>query len=65
MSSAAPVAAKHRHIFEVVRNRIQSGDYRPGDRIPSETNLIEEFGETALWEELKVFANELADQGHR
>jgi len=44
VSSAAPVAAKHRHVFEVVRNRIQSGDYQPGDRIPSEANLIEEFG---------------------
>ena len=44
MSSVAPVAAKHRHVFEVVRNRIQSGDYQPGDRIPSEAHLIEEFG---------------------
>ena len=44
MSSAAPVAAKHRHVYEVVRKRIQSGDYQPGDRIPSEANLIEEFG---------------------
>jgi DNA-binding LacI/PurR family transcriptional regulator len=43
VSSAAP-AAKHRHVFETVRNRIQSGDYQPGDRIPSEANLIEEFG---------------------
>jgi DNA-binding LacI/PurR family transcriptional regulator len=44
VSSIAPLAAKHRHVFEVVRNRIQTGDYRPGDRIPSEANLIEEFG---------------------
>ena len=44
MSAGSPVAAKHRHVFEVVHNRIQSGDYRPGDRIPSEANLIEEFG---------------------
>lgn len=43
MSSAAP-AAKHRHVFETVRDRIQSGDYQPGDRIPSEATLIEEFG---------------------
>ena len=44
MSSVAPVSAKHRHVFEVVRDRIQSGDYQPGDRIPSEANLIKEFG---------------------
>lgn len=37
-------AAKHRRIFEIVRGRIQSGDYQPGDRIPSEATLIEEFG---------------------
>jgi len=42
--SSAPVAAKHRHVFEVVRKRIQTGDYQPGDRIPSEARLIEEFG---------------------
>lgn len=44
MSTAARISAKHRHIFEVVRRRIQTGDYRPGDRIPSEAMLIEEFG---------------------
>jgi DNA-binding LacI/PurR family transcriptional regulator len=36
--------AKHRRIFEIVRERIQSGDYQPGDRIPSEAHLIDEFG---------------------
>jgi len=36
--------AKHRRVYEIVRSRIQSGDYQPGDRIPSEANLIEEFG---------------------
>jgi DNA-binding LacI/PurR family transcriptional regulator len=41
-TTASP--AKHRQVFEVMRNRIQSGDYQPGDRIPSEAILIEEFG---------------------
>jgi DNA-binding LacI/PurR family transcriptional regulator len=27
-----------------MRNRIESGDYQPGDRIPSEAHLIQEFG---------------------
>lgn len=38
------VAAKHRQVFEIVRSRIEAGDYRPGDRIPSEALLIQEFG---------------------
>jgi GntR family transcriptional regulator of arabinose operon len=44
VSSVLPAAAKHRQVFEVVRNRIQSGDYQPGDRIPSEAALLQEFG---------------------
>jgi DNA-binding LacI/PurR family transcriptional regulator len=44
VSSDASVAAKHRQIFETVRSRIQDGDYRPGERIPSEAHLIQEFG---------------------
>ena len=39
-----PFAAKHRQVFEIMRNRIESGDYQPGDRIPAEALLIEEFG---------------------
>jgi GntR family transcriptional regulator, arabinose operon transcriptional repressor len=38
------LAAKHRQVFEIMRNRIESGDYQPGDRIPSEALLIQEFG---------------------
>lgn len=37
-------AAKHRQVFEIMRNRIESGDYQPGDRIPAEAILIKEFG---------------------
>lgn len=44
MNASPTFPAKHRQVFEVMRNRIQSGDYQPGDRIPSEANLIEEFG---------------------
>ncbi len=44
MNVAGPFAAKHRQVFEIMRNRIESGDYRPGDRIPSEALLIQEFG---------------------
>ena len=44
VSTGASIAAKHRQVFEAMRNRIQLGDYRPGDRIPSEALLIQEFG---------------------
>jgi DNA-binding LacI/PurR family transcriptional regulator len=35
---------KQRQIFETVRNRIQAGDFLPGDRIPSDSELVREFG---------------------
>lgn len=35
---------KQRRIFETVRQRIQTGDFRPGDRIPSDSELVREFG---------------------
>ena len=44
MNICAQVAAKHRQVFEIMRSRIEAGDYRPGDRIPSEALLIQEFG---------------------
>jgi GntR family transcriptional regulator of arabinose operon len=44
MSVNTQLAAKHRQVFEIMRNRIESGDYQPGDRIPSEAILIQEFG---------------------
>ena len=33
-----------RHSFESVRRRIQAGDFQPGDRIPSDSELVREFG---------------------
>ena len=44
MNTGTPLAAKHRQVFEIMRSRIESGDYQPGDRIPSEAHLIQEFG---------------------
>ncbi len=34
---------KHRMIYETVQERIQSGAFRPGDRIPSDAELVREF----------------------
>ncbi len=44
MNISTQFAAKHRQVFEIMRNRIESGDYQPGDRIPAEAMLIREFG---------------------
>jgi GntR family transcriptional regulator of arabinose operon len=41
MSSVS--AAKHEQVFEVMRERIESGNYQPGSRIPSEAFLLQEF----------------------
>jgi GntR family transcriptional regulator of arabinose operon len=37
-------APKHEQVFEIMRERIESGNYRPGSQIPSEAFLIQEFG---------------------
>jgi GntR family transcriptional regulator, arabinose operon transcriptional repressor len=44
MNASTPFAAKHRQVYEIMRSRIEAGDYQPGDRIPSEALLIREFG---------------------
>ena len=36
--------APYRQIAAVLRGRIQSGDYRPGQRLPSITTLMQEYG---------------------
>ncbi|QDT68789.1 Arabinose metabolism transcriptional repressor [Planctomycetes bacterium MalM25] len=35
---------KQRHVYETVRRRIEAGDFQPGDRIPSDSELVREFG---------------------
>lgn len=37
-------ANKRQQILDAVRNRIRSGALRPGDRIPSDSELVREFG---------------------
>jgi len=41
---AASDATKHRHVFEALKNEIASGKYRPGERFPTEWNLVDRFG---------------------
>lgn len=36
-------APKHRLIYETVHKDIRSGTYRPGDRIPSESEFVQQF----------------------
>jgi GntR family transcriptional regulator len=35
--------APYRQLAEILRARIESGRYRPGERIPTESELVEEF----------------------
>ena len=35
--------APYRQLAEILRARIESGQYRPGERIPTESELVEEF----------------------
>jgi GntR family transcriptional regulator of arabinose operon len=40
----AGIQSKQQHVLETVKNRIKSGDFLPGDRIPSDSELVREFG---------------------
>lgn len=39
----SPVAP-YRQIAAILRSRIESGEYRPGQRLPSITTLMQEYG---------------------
>lgn len=41
-------APLHRTIYEALREAIQSGEYRDGDRLPSEAALCEQFGASRI-----------------
>jgi GntR family transcriptional regulator, arabinose operon transcriptional repressor len=41
---SAETTPKHRHVFNALRREIQTGRWRPGDRLPSEAALVERFG---------------------
>ena len=36
-------APKYQRIADVLRRQIKAGEYKPGDRLPSETTLMERF----------------------
>lgn len=44
MQNAPPIAVKRRFVYQALRRRIDSGEVRPGERLPSETSLVKEFG---------------------
>src|SRR5699024_406801 len=43
-SSRPPGVAKYQHVATVLRERVRSGEYAPGDPLPAEPKLIDEFG---------------------
>ncbi|TQS42753.1 FadR/GntR family transcriptional regulator [Cryptosporangium phraense] len=34
---------KYQYVIEQIRSRLTAGEWNPGERLPSETNLIEDF----------------------
>jgi GntR family transcriptional regulator, arabinose operon transcriptional repressor len=44
MSTGSGNSLKHQQIYEVVRDRIVQGTFRPGDRMPTDLELVAEFG---------------------
>lgn len=42
-SDVSATSTKHQRILETVREEIESGAFRPGDRLPSDAELVERF----------------------
>jgi GntR family histidine utilization transcriptional repressor len=59
-SSAAPLA-RYERVKEHIRTRILSGEWRPGDRIPSEMTLVGELGVSRMT--INRALRELTEQG--
>jgi GntR family histidine utilization transcriptional repressor len=59
-SAAVPVA-RFEQVKEYIRTRILSGEWRPGDRIPSELALVDELGVSRMT--INRALRELAEQG--
>ncbi|HEX3444815.1 MAG TPA: GntR family transcriptional regulator, partial [Chthoniobacterales bacterium] len=39
---------KYRQVFEAIEGAILSGHYQPGEKLPSEAGLVEEFGTSRI-----------------
>src|ERR1700722_7151459 len=59
-SATAPLA-RYERVKEHIRTRILSGEWRPGDRIPSEVTLVRELGVSRMT--INRALRELAEQG--
>jgi GntR family transcriptional regulator of arabinose operon len=46
--SAEPHAPKYRQVFETLSRDILSGNYRPGQKFPSEAALVQQFGTSRI-----------------
>lgn len=44
----APAAHKHQQVFGALRREIQSGRWKPGARLPSEADLVQQFGASRI-----------------
>ena len=47
-STQSPGRPKHRQVFEALSHQIAGGGLRPGDRLPSEADLVRRFGASRI-----------------
>jgi GntR family transcriptional regulator, arabinose operon transcriptional repressor len=48
ISSSHEVAPKYQQVFDSLRREILSGRYRPGEKLPSEADLVKRFGASRI-----------------
>ena len=60
MANIVTQSPRHRQVFEQLRQGIRTGEYRPGDRLPTETELMEQFStsRTTVIRAMRDLANE-------
>ncbi len=46
--SLEPRATKYQHVFDDLRREIQSGKYQPGQKLPSEADLMKRYGTSRI-----------------
>ena len=48
MAAEAPTLPKHRQVYEALEKEIQTGHWRRGERLPSESDLVRRFGASRI-----------------
>src|SRR5689334_10172615 len=48
LADSPPDAPKYQRVFEELRREILMGKYKPGEKLPSEAELVERFGASRI-----------------